>query len=445
MATRSRETARSDYYDDPDFNYAHWWVGRDYEHRAEVLAIRRLLRGHRLTHAVDVGGGFGRLSVVLAEFADAVTLTDSSRQQLAIARSFLARHPSVTSRYMVASNLEFPDASVDLVAMVRVMHHLPEPATVLAEISRILRPGGYAIIEVANSAHAMNRVRRAVRGAQIPTDARPIGSHGQIAYVNHHPVTVARQFRDADLHIKRILSVSNLRHPVIKRVLPDKALLAVERIAQERVARTYFGPSMFFLLGKQQQMRQLCRGISRAQCGPHLRDEPLEHRVRGAPPDGVDRWLPHFPPVDKPTAQQGPDQLEVEAAMLLERAELLEVVELAVEHVCLSRVLGNEPGHRVPQRLGCFELGDQSACFDHRLFVPASEEVDCHLSLTADPGLTGLLACEDHRTDRAQQPERTYCGGYRGDLLSPVRHRATTRPRARRSWMSATRVCRRPT
>jgi ubiquinone/menaquinone biosynthesis C-methylase UbiE len=250
MASRSGATARSDYYDDPDFNYARWWAGREYEHQAEVLAIRRLLTGHRFTHAVDVGGGFGRLSVVLAEYADTVTLTDPSRQQLEIARHFLARCPSVRSRQMVASELEFPDAGVDLVAMVRVMHHLPEPARVLAEISRILRPGGYAIIEVANSAHAVNRVRSVVRGEQIPAAAREIGSRGLIPYVNHHPATVARQFQDAELHIRRRLSVSNLRHRAIKKVLPDKALIAVERVAQQRVARAYFGPSMFFLLQK---------------------------------------------------------------------------------------------------------------------------------------------------------------------------------------------------
>ncbi len=250
MLTTPPATARSDYYDDPDFNYARWWDGRDYEHQAEVIAIRRLLRGHGFTHAVDVGGGFGRLSVVLAEYADTVTLTDSSRQQLEIAREFLAHHPSVSGCQMVASNLRFPGASVDLVAMVRVMHHLPEPAPVLAEISRILRPGGYAIIEVANSAHAVNRVRSVVRGERIPIAAREIGSHGLIPYVNHHPYTVARQFQDAALHIRRRLSVSNLRHRTIKKVLPEKALLAVERAAQERVARTYFGPSMFFLLQK---------------------------------------------------------------------------------------------------------------------------------------------------------------------------------------------------
>jgi hypothetical protein len=66
MVTKSRETSRSDYYDDPAFNYERWWAGREYEHKAEVIAIRRLLRGSHFGHAVDVGGGFGRLSIVLA-------------------------------------------------------------------------------------------------------------------------------------------------------------------------------------------------------------------------------------------------------------------------------------------------------------------------------------------------------------------------------------------
>ena len=42
--------------------------------------------------------------------------------------------------------------------MIRVMHHLPDPAAELAEISRVLSPEGYAVIEVANYSHARNRV-----------------------------------------------------------------------------------------------------------------------------------------------------------------------------------------------------------------------------------------------------------------------------------------------
>ena len=250
MLSRDLEKCLPEYYDDPDFNYANWWRGRGYEHQAELMAIRRLLHGRRFGHAVDVGGGYGRLSVVLADYADKVTLAEPSRQQLELASSFLARHPAIDCRRMTASELEFPDASTDLVTMIRVMHHLPDPAAEFAEVSRILRPGGYAIIEAANTTHAVNRVRYLLRREQIPASAVDIGFRGSIPYVNHHPDTVARQLEAAGLRTTRMLSVSNLRHPLIKKALPERVMLSAERAAQERLARIRFGPSMFFLLQK---------------------------------------------------------------------------------------------------------------------------------------------------------------------------------------------------
>lgn len=253
--TKGRVTARPSFYDDPGFNYAQWWLGRGYEHEAEVIAIRRLLHGRRFGHAVDVGGGYGRLSVVLAEYAARVTLVDSSQQQLDIARDFLARHRSIDRRWMTATELDFPDASADLVAMIRVLHHLPDPAAEFAEASRILRPGGYAIVEAANSAHAVNRVRYLLRRRQVPAAAVDIRSDefrndDNIVYVNHHPETVARQLTSAGLVIRRRLSVSNLRHPLAKKVLPERVMLSVEQAAQRPLARICFGPSMFFLAQK---------------------------------------------------------------------------------------------------------------------------------------------------------------------------------------------------
>ncbi|HEY3980815.1 MAG TPA: methyltransferase domain-containing protein [Streptosporangiaceae bacterium] len=248
MATR--EKGGRDYYDDPGFNYARWWAGRGYEHHAEVMAIRRLLQGRWFARAVDVGGGFGRLSTVLAEFADEVTLTDSSVQQLEISREFLEHHPHITGRQMPATELDFPAASVGLAAMIRVMHHLPEPEPALAEIARVLKPGGCAVIEVANSAHAINRLRYLARRQPVPPGACDVGLGGEIPFVNHHPDTVALQFRAAGLRVRRTLSVSNFRHPVLKQVIPARALLAAERVAQERLARARFGPSLVFLLEK---------------------------------------------------------------------------------------------------------------------------------------------------------------------------------------------------
>jgi SAM-dependent methyltransferase len=253
--TSTMARIRPAYYDDQNLNYQDYWTSRNYEHEAEVMAVRRLLRGRTFERAVDVGGGYGRLSVVLADFAGQVTLVDSSRQQLDLGAKFLCGHPRITRRLMDASALQFPAESADLVSMIRVLHHLPDPAPELREVHRILRPGGYALIEVANLAHAVNRVRYAVRGQPIPR--RPVDirsaalrTEGSIPFVNHHPDTVIALLRSTGLRLEALLSVSNLRHRALTRWVPRQTLLAVERALQDRCAPLYFGPSMFLLLRK---------------------------------------------------------------------------------------------------------------------------------------------------------------------------------------------------
>jgi SAM-dependent methyltransferase len=122
-------TARkTDIYNDPSFDYAKFWARRSYEHEAEVIALRRLLDGHRFGTAVDIGGGYGRLSVILTEYADQVTLTDPSTQQLSLAERVFPGGPPFTRQLMDAAHLRFADDSTDLVTLIRVLHHLPDPS-----------------------------------------------------------------------------------------------------------------------------------------------------------------------------------------------------------------------------------------------------------------------------------------------------------------------------
>jgi hypothetical protein len=65
---------RADQYNDPKHNYRNYWDGRDYEHQAEEIAITKFLRHKHFKSAVDVGGGYGRLCLLLEKFADHVTL-----------------------------------------------------------------------------------------------------------------------------------------------------------------------------------------------------------------------------------------------------------------------------------------------------------------------------------------------------------------------------------
>lgn len=246
---------RADQYDDPDFDYSKYWEGRQYEHAAEEMAINRLLDGKHFKRAVDVGGGYGRLSVILGRYADKVTLIEPSHFQLDRAEHYLRDHPDIERKQSTADNLPFADGSIDLVTMIRVMHHLPDPSSELREIARVLAPGGYAVIEVANYSHFRNRVHYLLRRKHLPDQPVDIRSRQnrrqeEIAFVNHNPKTVIRQLRQAGLKVDRILSVSNLRSPKLKKIMPRRMMLAIEGILQPTLAHGYFGPSVFFLVEK---------------------------------------------------------------------------------------------------------------------------------------------------------------------------------------------------
>ncbi len=68
--SETRVGTRPDCYDDdPGYDYRSYWPGREYEHAAEELAVGRLLGRRRFARGVDVGGGYGRLSMVLTRYA----------------------------------------------------------------------------------------------------------------------------------------------------------------------------------------------------------------------------------------------------------------------------------------------------------------------------------------------------------------------------------------
>lgn len=246
---------RADQYDDPSHNYLQYWQGRDYENASEVVALQRLLKNRRFHHAVDIGGGYGRLCVLLAEYADKVTLAEPSRQQLDIADQFLKEYPAIERRQMQADKLAFKDGSVDLITMIRVMHHLPDPSQEFKEIHRVLNKNGYFILEIANYIHARNRLKLFLRAKRVPTEPVDIRSEknkrkNEIQFVNHNPKTVINQLAHAGFKVERILSVSNLRSPALKRIVPHQFMVNAEKVLQPTLARSFFGPSVFLLVKK---------------------------------------------------------------------------------------------------------------------------------------------------------------------------------------------------
>jgi len=244
---------KADQYNDPKFSYLKYWDDRQYENEAEKMAIDRLLKGKHFNLAADVGGGYGRLSPELLKFADNVVLAEPSQQQLDLAQDYLKDYPQISRKLMQADDLEFSDRSVDLLIMIRVIHHLPNPTKEFQEVQRVLSPDGHAIIEVANFMHARNRLKYLAQGKKLPVNPVDIRSkrnkvQTEIQFVNHNPKTITKQLAHAGLKVERILSVSNLRSPMLKRTVPKGIMLAIENVLQPTLAKAYFGPSVFFLV-----------------------------------------------------------------------------------------------------------------------------------------------------------------------------------------------------
>lgn len=254
--TPSKKSVKTaDQYNDPSHNYLQYWEGRDYEDAAERIAIERLLKGKSFKTAADIGGGYGRLCVFLQEYADEVSLAEPSQQQLDIAEEFLKKHKKIKRVKTQADNLKFKDKSLDLITVIRVMHHLPDPTDEFNEFHRVLTDDGRMILEVANYAHARNRIKHFIKNKRLPVTPVDIRSEenkreDEIAFVNHNPKTVVSQLAHAGFKVEKVLSVSNLRSQRLKKLLPKSAMLAFEKPMQAALARAYFGPSVFFLVKK---------------------------------------------------------------------------------------------------------------------------------------------------------------------------------------------------
>lgn len=70
---------------------------------------------------------------------------DNAPDAVATASELLSEHTWVDVRVGDTHSLDLPDASVDRAHADRVLQHVDEPCVVLAEASRILRPGGRAV------------------------------------------------------------------------------------------------------------------------------------------------------------------------------------------------------------------------------------------------------------------------------------------------------------
>ncbi len=216
--------------------------GREYEHLAERIALRKLLppAGARL---VEIGAGFGRL-VDLYDGYQQVVLLDYSKSMLRQAQDHLGR----SGKYVyVAADLyamPFVDSLFDTTVTVRVLHHVQNIPAAFQEIQRVLMGGGVYVLEYANKRH-LKAVLRYLLGRQSWSPFAPEPYEFVELNYDFHPAWMNARLTEAGFAIGRELAVSSFRLPLLKRLVSPRYLATLDGLLQGSTAPLKLAPSVF--------------------------------------------------------------------------------------------------------------------------------------------------------------------------------------------------------
>lgn len=122
-------------------------IRQEYEHQDIQLGALGALIDPGL-RVIDIGTGTGALLPLLAAAAEEVVAVDNSAAMLARARELCRREELDSVRFERADIQALPcaDASFDAAYCSMVLHHVAEPSRALAEMARVVRPGGKVVV-----------------------------------------------------------------------------------------------------------------------------------------------------------------------------------------------------------------------------------------------------------------------------------------------------------
>ncbi|MCK5567078.1 MAG: class I SAM-dependent methyltransferase, partial [Actinomycetia bacterium] len=143
-----------------------------------------------------------------------------------------------------ATALPIRDDSVDTILTVRVMHHLEKPEKYFDEVKRILKNGSLYLLEFANKRNLKN-ILRFFAGKMDTSPFNLVPSQVGETIKNYHPKDIYKKLAARDIRIKKIISVSNFRLGILKKIFGNRLLIFFEAIYQKIFSFITWGPSIF--------------------------------------------------------------------------------------------------------------------------------------------------------------------------------------------------------
>ena len=130
---------------------------------------------------LEIGCGIGVDSVQLARCGFQVTGIDLTQSAIDVAKSH-ARHRGLDIDFRLgnAETLHFPDGQFDIVYSFGVLHHTPDMQKAIAEVHRVLKPKGRALIMLYHRHSIVDWVHRLFR---LPYESpRTLQDHCPVVY-----------------------------------------------------------------------------------------------------------------------------------------------------------------------------------------------------------------------------------------------------------------------
>lgn len=137
---------------------------RNITKRLEAIGTLGILAGER---CLDVGCATGDYTEEIARNFERVDAIDVERNRLDVFRQE-RRLRNVVVAEMSVYSMDFEDGTFDAVTLIEVLEHLERPADALAQVSRVLRPGGQLFITTPNRLWPFEQHGLKVRGKKRP-------------------------------------------------------------------------------------------------------------------------------------------------------------------------------------------------------------------------------------------------------------------------------------
>jgi RNA polymerase sigma factor (sigma-70 family) len=153
------------------------YVASAYESELQERLVRLLPWRQDMT-VLDAGTGTGYLAGMMAPLVGNIIGVDSAPAMLTRAGEKMAQagYRHVSFKEGMAEELPLATGSVDVAMCHMLLHHVVSPRTVLDELRRVVRPGGYVLIIDAH-AHTLHWTPEAFGDLHYGTDLKKVRKH----------------------------------------------------------------------------------------------------------------------------------------------------------------------------------------------------------------------------------------------------------------------------